>query len=184
MPVPSAFNEMTSDIELRDYFGAAWYFTTFDAPAFALPPNLNSRIAHLCDFIVWNRYFAWYENHGHLEDIEPQLRADAQAWRNAFPDKPLMLAEFGADAVAGFHSDPPVTFSEEYQAETIRIFCETTDTLPYIVGEHVWNLCDFMTKQGLTRVMGNRKGVHTRDREPKLAAHYLRQRWKNASSAP
>ena len=32
MPVPAAFNEMTEDPELRDYFGAVWYFTEFEKP--------------------------------------------------------------------------------------------------------------------------------------------------------
>lgn len=144
------------------------------------PPSYSanrSQSAQYCDIICWNRYYAWYENHGYIEDIEPQLRHEAEAWRASFPDKPLMLAEFGADAVAGMHSDPPVSFSEEYQVETIRRYCKTLDTLPYVIGEHVWNFADFVTKQGLTRIIGNRKGIHTRDRQPKMAAHYLKQRW-------
>lgn len=146
-------------------------------PGEAFLPKCNSRIAHLCDVIVWNRYYAWYENHGHLDDITPQLMAEAGAWRAAFPAKPLFLGEFGADAVPGLHADPPVPFSEEFQKEMIRLYCEAIDDLPFVIGEHVWNLCDFMTKPGLTRVMGNRKGVHTRERQPKLAAHYLKTRW-------
>jgi beta-glucuronidase len=27
------------------------------------------------------------------------------------------------------------------------------------------------------RVQGNKKGVFTRERKPKMAAHYLRERW-------
>ena len=42
----------------------------------------------------------------------------------------------------------------------------------------VWNFADFKTKQGLIRAKGNSKGVFTRDRQPKLAAHYLRERWE------
>ena len=51
------------------------------------------------------------------------------------------------------------------------------DTLPYVVGEHVWNFADFKTKQGTIRVRGNRKGVFTKERQPKLAAFFLRDRW-------
>ena len=40
-----------------------------------------------------------------------------------------------------------------------------------------WVFSDFMTKQEIRRVVGNRKGVFTRDRQPKLAAHLLRQRY-------
>ncbi len=152
-------------------------------PGASFLPEHNSRIARFCDVIVWNRYYAWYENHSHLGDIVPQLLAEAGDWRAAHPDKPLFLGEFGADAVAGIHSDPPLPFSEEYQAETIRLYAEALDRLPFVIGEHVWNLCDFMTKPGLNRVLGNRKGIHTRDRQPKLAAHFLKARW-HASTDP
>jgi beta-glucuronidase len=42
----------------------------------------------------------------------------------------------------------------------------------------VWNLCDFKTGQAVHRMCGmNYKGVFTRDRRPKLAAHRLRKLW-------
>ena len=43
--------------------------------------------------------------------------------------------------------------------------------LPYITGEHVWNFADFATAENIKRVGGNKKGVFTRDRSPKMAAH-------------
>ena len=36
---------------------------------------------------------------------------------------------------------------------------------------------DFATSQSLLRVQGTKKGIFTRDRKPKLAAHYFRERW-------
>jgi len=51
------------------------------------------------------------------------------------------------------------------------------DRIPAIVGEQVWNFADFQTKNGFARVDGNKKGVFTRDRRPKAAAHALRARW-------
>jgi beta-glucuronidase len=43
---------------------------------------------------------------------------------------------------------------------------------------HVWNFADFKTGQGIIRMAGmNLKGVFTRDRRPKMAAHFLRSRW-------
>ena len=53
------------------------------------------------------------------------------------------------------------------------------DKLDFMIGEHVWAYCDFQTKQGLNRVDGNKKGVFTRNRQPKAAAHLLRKRWNN-----
>ena len=48
-------------------------------------------------------------------------------------------------------------------------------------GEMIWNFADFMTKQQINRVVGNRKGIFTRQRQPKMSAHMLRARyWKLA----
>ena len=74
---------------------------------------------------------------------------------------------------------PPEMFSEEYQADFITRYVELFDSKPYIAGQHVWNLCDFKTAQAVHRVGGmNYKGIFTRDRQPKLAAHRLRALWK------
>jgi beta-glucuronidase len=92
--------------------------------------------------------------------------------------KPILLSEFGADAIAGTHAQPPEMFSEEYQAELIERSIGILRGKPWVAGEHVWNLCDFKTGQAVHRVGGmNLKGVFTRDRRPKLAAHTLRRLW-------
>ena len=41
----------------------------------------------------------------------------------------------------------------------------------------MFTILDFMTKQEITRVNGNKKGIFTREREPKMSAHLLRQRY-------
>ena len=42
------------------------------------------------------------------------------------------------------------------------------------------NKCaDFKTKEGTLRVRGNRKGVFTKEREPKAAAFLLKKSWEN-----
>jgi beta-glucuronidase len=68
-------------------------------------------------------------------------------------------------------------WSEEYQVQMISEYVKAMDALPFIIGEHVWNFADFMTAQGTGRVGGNKKGVFTRQRQPKMAAHWLRERW-------
>ena len=58
-------------------------------------------------------------------------------------------------------------------------YIEIMDALPYVAGQHVWNLCDFKTAQAEHRTNAmNYKGVFTRDRRPKLAAHRLRTIWR------
>jgi beta-glucuronidase len=129
------------------------------------------------DAVCLNRYLGWYTEPGQLSDGIAKLSAELDALHDQYP-KPLLLTEFGADTIPGFHAVEPEMFSEEYQADMLAGYIDVLDSKPYVVGQHVWNLCDFKTAQGTTRVNGmNHKGVFTRDRRPKLAAHRLRALW-------
>ncbi len=92
--------------------------------------------------------------------------------------KPIFIAEFGADTVEGYHCFPSETFSEEYQCDYLRENFAAFDKMLFIMGEHIWNFADFRTKQGTIRVRGNRKGVFTRERQPKAAAFVVKKRWE------
>ncbi|MBR2023475.1 MAG: beta-glucuronidase [Clostridia bacterium] len=133
---------------------------------------------HLVDVICINRYHGWYEQHGVLSSVEPCLGKEIETFYERYK-KPIVLSEFGADTIEGLHSLPSESFSEEFQMEILDETCRLLDKYDYCIGEHVWAFADFKTKQGLTRVRGNRKGVFTRDRQPKLSAHFLRGRWEN-----
>jgi beta-glucuronidase len=65
-------------------------------------------------------------------------------------------------------------WSEEYQAELLKSYIEGVRGLEWVVGVHVWNFADFRTPQSPGRTVLNRKGVFTRDRQPKLAAHLIK----------
>lgn len=133
----------------------------------------------LPDVICLNRYYAWYYmHHGETEEIGGLLKRELQTYYERY-HKPIMLTEYGADTIEGLHTLPSETFSEEYQVETIEEYSKVFDELEYFIGEHVWAFADFKTKQGLTRIRGNRKGVFTKDRQPKMIAHYLKNRWKD-----
>jgi beta-glucuronidase len=130
-----------------------------------------------CDVLCLNRYNGWYSQGGDIAAGMQLLSADLDAIHRTY-GKPLILTEFGADAISGMHAQPPEMFSEEYQAELIMRTIEVLRQKPYVIGEHVWNMCDFKTSQGIVRPGAlNHKGVFTRDRRPKLAAHNLRQLW-------
>jgi beta-glucuronidase len=131
-----------------------------------------------CDLVCINRYFGWYSQSGRIEDGAAELSKELDALYERF-GKPILVCEFGADAVSGHHASPPEMFSEEYQAELILRSIEVMRSKPFVIGEHIWNLCDFKTAQGVIRMNSmNHKGVFTRDRRPKLAAHRLRALWK------
>ena len=129
------------------------------------------------DLMCLNRYFGWYQESGQIERGAAFLSAELDLLHEKY-HKPLILTEFGADALPGQHAQPPEMFSEEFQAAFIEAYIQVLRSKSYVVGEHVWNMCDFKTSQGITRMGGlNHKGVFTRDRRPKLAAHRLREVW-------
>ena len=130
------------------------------------------------DVVCLNRYKGWYSESGRIADGVASLSSELDELHARFP-KPLLLTEFGADTVAGHHANPPEMFSEEYQAEFLAAYLAMLDAKPYVVGQHIWNLADFKTSQGVLRVGGmNLKGIFTRDRRPKLAAHRVRELWR------
>lgn len=133
-------------------------------------------VAPLVDVICLNRYWGWYEDHADLDNAKIHLEAELKGWTEKY-NVPIVITEYGADTVAGAHSIHELPWSEEYQTAFLNANHEIFDKFPGIVGEQVWNFADFQTKPGIFRVLGNKKGVFTRDRQPKAAAHTLRARW-------
>lgn len=131
--------------------------------------------SRLADVICLNRYYGWYYGGPDLKASERALRDELDAWREI--GKPVVFTEFGADTVMGLHDTTPVLYTEEYQVDYYEMNTRVFDDYDFVIGEQVWNFADFATSQGLLRVQGNKKGLFTRDRKPKLAAHYFRHRW-------
>lgn len=141
----------------------------------------DNKVAQLADVIGLNRYIGWYTDLGDLSTAKQKLIDDLTAYHNKF-QKPIIITEFGTDTIAGLHSIPSVSFSEEFQLDFIKMYKSVFDKFDFVSGEHVWNFADFMTKQGITRINGNKKGVFTRDRQPKMVAHYLKESWNKCPS--
>lgn len=129
------------------------------------------------DFISLNRYYGWYENPAQLDLAAKRLSEELDELARLY-GKPILVSEFGADAVSGFHSTSDQLFTEDYQADLIRRYCEVIESKPFAIGEHVWNFADFRTPQHHRRVVLNLKGVFTRTREPKRAAFILKEIWR------
>ncbi|MEE1803321.1 beta-glucuronidase [Streptomyces sp. JV176] len=136
----------------------------------------NDLIADLFDVLCVNRYYGWYVATGDLAAAETYLEADLRGWAEKF-GKPIMLSEYGADTMPGLHSVWDAPWTEEYQLAYLEANQRAFDRVEALVGEHVWNFADFQTADGIHRVGGNKKGVFTRERHPKAAAHALRRRW-------
>lgn len=132
-------------------------------------------ITRVMDVCCVNRYYGWYNLSGDLDAACDAWNTELDFW--AGTGKPLMLTEYGADTYPGVHNTNGEMFSEEYQMDYYSRINAELDKRPFFIGEQVWNFADFATIQGPMRVDGNKKGLLTRDRRPKLAAHYFRRRW-------
>ena len=132
-------------------------------------------ITRTMDVVCINRYYGWYNLSGDLETAKYAFNIELDFWEEI--DKPLILSEYGADTVNGLHNVVPEMFSEEFQVEYYEAIHECLDARAFVAGEFPWNFADFNTQQGPMRSGGNRKGLFTRDRKPKMAAHYFRRRW-------
>jgi beta-glucuronidase len=141
------------------------------------PPD-EDMITDLFDVVLLNRYYGWYMNAGDLAAAERALEAELKAWADKY-DKPIVITEYGADTYPGLHDVLPKPWTEEYQVELLEMSHRVFDRIGAVVGEQVWNFADFATGPGIMRVGGNKKGVFTRERQPKAAAHILRQRWRS-----
>lgn len=129
------------------------------------------------DVVSINRYYGWYVLGGRLDAAQAALAQELDSLHQKL-GKPILISEFGTDTVAGSHSQPPEMWTEEYQVEFLRRYLDAAESRPFVAGVHVWNFADFKTGQGILRAAGlNQKGVFTRDRRPKMAAHFLRSRW-------
>ena len=99
-------------------------------------------------------------------------------WQTKYPEKPILMTEYGADTLPGYHSNWDIPYTEEYQERFHEMSHEVFDEIPHFVGEHVWNFADFETNTGLIRIQGNHKGLYSRSREPKSIVKLFKKRWQ------
>jgi beta-glucuronidase len=133
-------------------------------------------LAHV-DVVALNRYYGWYTLGGQLDAAIESLEKELDALHASYP-KPMIFTEFGAEALPGSHGTPPEMWTEEYQAETISRYLDVAAQRS-MAGTLMWCFADFKTSQSIIRTNGmNNKGVFTRDRQPKRAAHMLHEQWR------
>lgn len=130
-------------------------------------------LPHL-DVMAVNTYAGWYGN---------DSLADLQKLRWALPtDKPLVISEFGADALAGHHDlgAEPRKWSEEFQAAYYRATLKMVSSIPNLRGLSPWVLKDFRSPRREHPVFQNgwnRKGLISETGQRKqafdvMAEHY------------
>lgn len=63
----------------------------------------KEKAAQYVDILCVNHYYAWYSDMGHIEVIGLQIKYDLDKWHKTFK-KAIILSEYGADTIQGFHS--------------------------------------------------------------------------------
>jgi beta-glucuronidase len=120
------------------------------------------------DVLGCNEYLGWY-------DGLPN-KADHIDYKTIY-SKPLIMSEFGADALYGLHGDPLTRWTEEYQENVFQHQVGMLSRIPFLRGTSPWVLMDFRsprrTLEGIQDFF-NRKGLVS-VRGDKKKAFYVMQ---------
>lgn len=132
------------------------------------------------DVVSVNEYLGWY--------VPWQGKAKEVKWKLVCPDKPLLITEFGGEALYGSNfgpKDEADSWSEEYQEQIYKDQVEMFSTTPNLAGVCPWLLVDYRSpgrmhpeKQG----GWNRKGLLSENGDKKKAWQVLKQYYEIISN--
>jgi beta-galactosidase len=133
-------------------------------------------LADVPDVLGWNLYFGWY--YGDMEDLTPFLEDQ----HKRYPDRPLILSEYGPGADVRNHTDTPKPwdFTEDYQVLMHESYLQQLMSMPFVAGFSAWNGFDFGSeKRGDAIANVNQKGLFNHDRSEKAVASLYRAWFSN-----
>ena len=125
--------------------------------------TMNDSFTENLDVVAVNKYMGWYH---------PWPLSPAESVWDVVPDKPLIISEFGGEALYGQAGSRDVvsSWSEDYQARLYEDNLRMFDNIPNLAGVSPWILFDFRSpfrfhptnqegwnRQGLVSDRGQRK---------------------------
>lgn len=138
---------------------------------------IADRLIDYLDIIGINEYCGWYT---------PDFAQLPQLMDNSNPTKPVIITEFGADALHRYHGSIADKGTEECQAHVFEKQIETLRSIDYIKGMTPWILYDFRSPRRTSVIQNyyNRKGLLSEDKKHKKMAYGVLQKfyleWKDA----
>jgi len=139
--------------------------------------RINDPIANELDVMGTNEYIGWYTRR--VADL------DSTDWTSKY-DKPLVMSEFGADAVFGLHGDSQARWTEEYQESLYEHQIGMLKRITFLRGTTPWILKDFRsprrTLPGIEDYL-NRKGLVSDHGEKKKAFFVLQNFYRQLQNA-
>jgi len=130
---------------------------------------INDPLGNYLDVLGCNEYIGWYED---LPEKTSRV-----SWKVEY-NKPLIISEFGADALYGFHGDTLTRWTEEYQEYLYKQQIAMLKTISPLRGVSPWILTDFRSpRRPLPKIQDfyNRKGLISNNGEKKKAYWILKQ---------
>lgn len=124
------------------------------------------------DLICIKEYIGWY--------IPWQGKSSDVKWDFAYPDKPVFISEFGAEALYGNNREPS-GWTEEYQKQVYIDQLEMFKTIPNLCGISPWLLFDYKSLGRMNQVYQkgyNRKGLLSEKGEKKKAWYIINEYYK------
>ncbi|HEY3372705.1 MAG TPA: glycoside hydrolase family 2 TIM barrel-domain containing protein [Prolixibacteraceae bacterium] len=124
------------------------------------------------DIIAFNEYIGWY-------DGLPEKCKTAKFEINF--DKPVMISEFGGDALQGNHGSKDARWTEEFQENLFKETLQMLDKIPQLRGITPWILADFRSPRRLLPDIQdgwNRKGLISETGDKKKAFYVLQDFYK------
>lgn len=129
----------------------------------------------LIDVVGWNLYQGWY-----VDKLD-----DFNAWCEdkhlRYPDKPMIISEWGAGSDRRLHTvaGRAFDFSIEYHQNYTEHYLSFIEEKEWICGCAYWNFVDFNSagrQESMPRI--NNKGMFYNDRTPKDVAYYFKAMWR------
>jgi beta-glucuronidase len=129
---------------------------------------VNDPLGEKLDLVSFNEYAGWY-----WSDTKDMLNYRFDIKYN----KPVVITEFGADALGGYHADNETRWSEEYQELLYQNQFKMLTPIPGLRGMTPWILTDFRSPRRphpQFQDFWNRKGLISETGKRKKAFYTLK----------
>ena len=136
---------------------------------------IDDPLGEYLDVLGCNEYVGWYDG--------LPAKADGLEWKTKY-QKPLVMSEFGGDALYGHHGDASERWTEEYQENLYRHQLGMLKRIPFLRGTAPWILTDFRSpRRPLPKIQDywNRKGLISSGGEKKKAFYVMQQYYRELS---
>lgn len=134
---------------------------------------IDDRFSDIVDIVSFNQYYGWYG--GEIKDLKNI------SWEIDI-DKPVIISEFGAAALQGYHGDKNTTWTEDNQAYLYQETLPALAKIKQFSGVTPWILTDFRSPRRMHDVYQNgynRKGLISETGNKKKAFYTLQNFYKN-----